>query len=644
MNENAKKTHHFRAEVSQVLDLVINSLYSNKEVFLRELISNAADALDKLRFESISKPELLPKDYQPLVRLIPDKKAKTLTISDNGIGMNQEDLVRNLGTVAHSGSQEFIQKLKEAKEAQDLRLIGQFGVGFYSCFMLATEVEVVSRKAGGETAFRWRSDGKESFTVEAAERDSIGTSVIVHLKDEEESFLSEWRLRTLVSRYSDFINHPIELWVERIDKDQKTDAKFEAINQASALWKRTPKDITDQQYEEFYKHLTYDSEGPFAKIHFTVEGKRMFTGLLYIPKHPPIDLFYPDSAHGVRLYVRRVFIMEDCKELLPRWLRFVRGVVDSDDLPLNVSREMLQDSEAVRTIRKQIMRRVLDLLTKQANEAPEAYLDFWGKFGAVLKEGLHFDPDQKSKLANLLRYYSTASETLVSLSEYIKRMPMKQKAVYYAIGASKELLDHSPHLEGLKKRGYEILLMTDAIDQWAVEGLSEFEGKPLVNAMQEGLELEEVEKPEDRTKASDETDKEAVKTDLALLLAHCQKVLSQRVSEVRVSDRLTDSPACLVIPKGGLPSHLERFMRATQPNLPETTKSILEINPDHQLIKRINEVFKSGSAHEQVAEWIELLYNQALLTEGSPIDDPIKFANLVTRLLQSAVEARVKAV
>jgi molecular chaperone HtpG len=640
MNENAKKTHHFRAEVSQVLDLVINSLYSNKEVFLRELISNSADALDKLRFESISKPELLPKDYQPLVRLIPDKTAKTLTISDNGVGMNREDLVRNLGTVAHSGSQEFIQKLKEAKEAQDLRLIGQFGVGFYSCFMLAKEVEVVSRKAGSETAFRWRSDGKESFTVEPAERDSIGTSVIVHLKDEEESYLSEWRLRTLVSRYSDFINHPIELWVERIDKDQKTEAKFEAINQASALWKRTPKDITDQQYEEFYKHLTYDAEGPFAKIHFTVEGKRMFTGLLYIPKHPPIDLFYPDSAHGVRLYVRRVFIMEDCKELLPRWLRFVRGVVDSDDLPLNVSREMLQDSEAVRTIRKQIMRRVLDLLTKQANDAPEAYLDFWGKFGAVLKEGLHFDPDQKSKLANLLRYDSTASETLVSLSEYIKRMPMKQKAIYFAIGASKEILVRSPHLEGLKKRGYEVLLMTDAIDQWAVEGLSEFEGKPLVNAMEEGLDLEEIEKEEDKTKSSDQAAEETVKPDLAPLLAHFKTLLSQRVSEVRLSDRLTDSPTCLVIPKGGLPSHLERFMRATQPNLPQTTKPIFEINPDHRLIKRINEVFKSGSAPEQLDEWIELLYDQALLTEGSPIDDPVKFADIVTRLLQSAVDAR----
>jgi molecular chaperone HtpG len=639
MEENVKKTHHFQAEVSQVLNLVINSLYSNKEVFLRELISNAADALDKLRFESISKPEMLPKDHQSIIRLVPDKNAKTLTISDNGVGMSEEELVRNLGTVAHSGSQEFLQKLKEAKEAKDLRLIGQFGVGFYSCFMVSRQVEVITRKAGSEQSFKWRSDGKEGFTVEPAERDSIGTTVVVYFKDEEESYLSEWRIRELISRYSDFINYPIELWVERTDKDKKPEGKFEAINQASALWTRPPKEVTDQQYDDFYKHLTHDFEGPFAKTHFTVEGKQMFTGLLYLPKRAPFDLFYPDSPHGVRLYVRRVFIMEDCKELLPRWLRFVRGVVDSDDLPLNVSREMLQDSEAVRIIRKQIMRRVLDLLSKQAIDAPEEYLEFWRKFGVVLKEGLHFDPDQKGKLAALLRYDSTASENLTSLSDYTKRMPVKQKAIYYAIGASREMLAHSPHLEGLIKRGYEVLLMTDAIDQWAVEGLTEFEGKPLQNAMQEGLELEELEKSADDSGKKDESSTEAEKRDLAPLLAHCQKVLAERVNEVRVSDRLTDSPACLVFSKGGLPAHLERFIRATQPNLPES-KRILEINANHPLIKQINVIFGKGSALEQLTEWIELIYDQALLTEGSPIEDPIKFAGRVTQLLQAAVEAR----
>ena len=631
------KTHKFEAEVSQVLSLVINSLYSNKEVFLRELVSNAADALDKLRFESMQNPSLLPAGYQAKIRLIPDEKNKTLTIWDNGVGMSEAALAKDLGTVARSGSKELVERLRQAEQKHDLKLIGQFGVGFYSGFLVADHVDVISRAAGSEVAHKWSSAGKDTFLIEPAQRDEVGTSVVLYLKEDFKDLAREWKLRELVERYSNFISYPIELQVTRSKKDEPDEVKFESVNKANALWMRSEKEITDDEYTEFYKHLTHDFEAPLSRSHFHVEGTQMFTGLLYLPKRPPFDLQNPELKHGVRLYVRRVFIMDNCAELLPPWLRFVRGVIDSDDLPLNVSRELLQDSSAVRTIKKQVIRRVLDMLGKLASERDAEYLELWKKFGAVIKEGLHFDPTYVDKISPLLRYESSAVEGLTSLAEYVKRMKEGQAKIYYAQGPSKALLSASPLLESLKKRGYEVLFMTHGIDQWAIEGLREFEGKKLVDAMQEGSEdedeAEESPKSEEETKAKTEAEKT-----LEGFLTRCKTVLADHVSDVRVSERLTDSPACLVVPRGGLPAHIERLLRAHQQDLPEQ-KRILELNPTHPLIVHMNSELGAHPDSDQLKEWIELLYDQALLVEGSPLPDPSRFSKRLVALMQSASAA-----
>src|SRR5215471_15973774 len=486
-----KSTHRFQAEVTKVLSLVIHSLYSNPEVFLRELVSNASDALDKLRFRAVTEPGLLPEGERLVVQLIPDPKARTLTISDNGIGMNAEALARELGTVAHSGTKAFLDKVAEAKKG-DVSLIGQFGVGFYSAYLVADSVEVVSRAAGEEGAHRWSSDGAETFTIEPAERASQGTSVILHLKKDAD-FLEGFRLRMLVRRYSDFLDYPVEL----VTRDDKKEDKVEVLNQGKALWQRRPAEVTEEQYTELYKHLTHDFEPPLAHRHFHVEGTQLFTGLLFLPKHTPFDLFTPDLKHGLRLYVKRVLIMEQCEELLPRWLRFVRGVVDSEDLPLNVSRELLQDSSIVRVIRKQVVKQLLDLLEELSKDATK-YGDFWKAFGNVLKEGLHFEPDQKARLSPLLRYESSKGEGFVSLADYKGRMAEGQQAIYFVIAESRALAEKSPHTEALRKRGYEVLYMTDAVDSFAVEGLDEYDGTKLLSATGADLKLADAEGGEDK--------------------------------------------------------------------------------------------------------------------------------------------------
>jgi molecular chaperone HtpG len=633
------KTQKFKAEVNQVLSLVINSLYSNKDIFLRELVSNAADALDKLRFEAIANPELLPKGHEPRIRLIPDRVARTLTIWDNGIGMSEEALAKDLGTVARSGTREFSERLQQVKDKADegdrgdVNLIGQFGVGFYSGYLVADRIDVISRAAGSEQASRWSSTGQDGFTVEPAERAESGTSVVLHLKGDQEAYLDEWKLRELVRHYSDFINHKIELRVvdKKGDGDGEAGAeRFEVVNQASALWTRAKKDIGDEQYTELYRHLTHDFEPPLARTHFQVEGTQMFTGLLFVPKRPPFDMLSGQPEHGVRLYVRRVFIMDKCEELLPRWLRFVRGVVDSDDLPLNVSRELLQESATVRTIRKQVTRRVLDLLAEVAEQRKDEYLEFFRRFGAVLKEGLHFDPSYKDKLGKLLRYETSRGEGLISLDEYVARMAQGQDKIYYALGQSRALLDHSPHLEALKQRGYEVLFMTDGIDQWAVEGLGgEYDGKALVNAMEGDLKLDGAAAAE-----GDEAAKAEDASELGTLLARCKEVLDAYVSEVRLSPRLTDSPVCLVMQKGGVPAHIERMLRSYQQDLP-VQKRILELNPKHPLIAKLKSEHDRDARSERLQEWIEMLYDQALLSEGSPLPDPARFAARVASLMQA---------
>jgi molecular chaperone HtpG len=482
------------------------------------------------------------------------------------------------------------------------------------------------------------SEGKDEFSVEPAQRDEIGTSVILHLKSDQTEYADEWKLRDLVRRYSDFIQYPIELKVTRkqAGKDGAADEieeRWEAINQASALWTRAKKDITDEQYNELYKHLTHDWEAPLGRTHFQVEGTQMFTGLLFVPKRPPFDLLAEGAQHGVRLYVRRVFIMDRCEELLPRWLRFVRGVIDSDDLPLNVSRELLQDSATVRTIKKQVTRRVLDVLGEIAEQRSDDYLDFWRKFGPIVKEGLHFDPIHKDKLGKLMRYETSKGEGLTSLDQYVARMPEGQTSIYYAIGPSVAMLSHSPTLEALKSRGYEVLFMTDGVDQWAVEGLREYEGKPLVNAMEADLKLDGKDKPSEDGDA-EEASKAPDAGDLAPLLERCKEILGEFISEVRVSERLTDSPVCLVLPKGGVPAHIERMLRAYQQDLP-AQKRILELNPKHGLIARLKDEFTRDAKSTKVSEWVEMLYDQALLTEGSPLPDPARFAARVATLMQA---------
>ncbi len=620
----------FQAEVAQVLKLVVNSLYSHKEIFLRELVSNASDALDKLRFRSLSEPELLG-DGEPLrVRLSADPAAGTLTIEDNGIGMSREELAKNLGTIAWSGSREFVDKLQQAKPgSNDFGLIGQFGVGFYSAYLVASEVRVVSRAAGSDEAYAWTSEGKSEFQVAPAERAERGTSITLHLKPDQREFLDEHRLRGLVQKYSDYISYPIELGVENEVEEGGVKRKrttFETINRASALWQRTPKDVEDSQYQEFYKHLTHDWEAPLAHRHFRIEGTQMFVGLLFVPGRKPFDLFDADAKHGVRLHVRRVLIMDNCEELVPRWLRFMRGVIDSEDLPLNVSRELLQDSRAVKIIKKQVTSQSLDLLEELAKNRPDDYLKFWANFGSVLKEGVYFEPESKERIAALLRYESSTAQGLSTLDAYVSRMPDGQPAIYYAAGPSRKILESGPHLEALKARGYEVLFMTEAVDPFVVEALAEYRNKPLVSASTADLKLEREAGKEAEPSATTEP-----------VLARFKSVLGERVSDVRPSDRLTDSPACLVNPEGGLPPHLERILRARSMDVPNT-KRILEINLQHPLLRSLGELVQKQPQSVRVSDWIELVYDQALLAEGSPIDDPVKFAKQIAELVTNAAE------
>jgi molecular chaperone HtpG len=629
----------FKAEVSQLLKLLVNSLYSNPEVFVRELISNSSDALDKLRFESLSKPELLPSETTLAIRIIPDPDRDTLTLSDNGIGMNAQELEENLGTLARSGTRQFVEALEHARETGEKpQLIGQFGVGFYSAFLVADRVDVVSRAAGSSEAFRWTSDAKESFSISPAEREEQGTTVVLHLKPESKEYLETFRLRQLVERYSDYIPHPIELKKapkEAKENEEKTESavEFERVNQASALWRRPQKELTREQYVGFYKHLTRDWEEPIAYRHFKVEGTQMFYALLFLPKRPPFDLYDAESKHGVRLHVKRVFVMDDCSDLVPRYLRFVRGVVDSEDLPLNVSREMLQDSSAVRVIKKQLTNHTLTLLEELRKDDAAAYDGFWVSYGTVLKEGLHFAESERNRIAKLVQYQSSGAEGWTTFEAYVSRMKPEQKAIYYAAGASRQLIESGPHLEGLRKRGYEVLYMTDPIDPFAISTLNEFEGKPIVNAMTESLNLDEA--SESGEKSEETKEAEASAAERASLLAFMKTVLGDKVSEVRASKRLTDSPTCLVIADGGMAPHIEQMLRARKMDVP-VVKRILEVNTAHPVVKNLDLVFQAAKESEDVRSWIRTLYDQALIAEGSPLDDPADFARRLTLLVQKA--------
>lgn len=654
MTQQAEQ-HAFQAEVSEVLSIVVNSLYSHKEIFLRELISNASDALDKLSFKSLTDHELLGEDKDFKIDLIPSKEAKTLTIRDNGIGMSHDELVQNLGTIAKSGTKALVESL-QGDQKKDLNLIGKFGVGFYSAFLVADKVSVTSKAAGSDEAWMWTSDGKTGFSIEPSEREARGTNIILHLNEEGEKFLEEWEIKSLVRKYSDYVRHPINLQVEKQkpiegEKDEddqpktETVKEWEKVNTASALWTRPKAEITDEQYNEFYKHLSHDWEDPLAHTHFKVEGTQELTGLLFVPGQRPMDLFQQRQSKGVRLYVRRVFIMEDAEELIPDWLRFMRGVVDSEDLPLNVSREILQQERMTAAIRKQVVSKTLSLLEEMAKEGEttitrgegdeaeeitrDRYLEFFKMYGKVLKEGVHFDFANKDRIAKLLRYESTKGEGLVSLEQYVERMPEDQKAIYYITADSLDTARNSPHLEGLKKKGYEVLLMADPVDEWVVESLQKFDDKDLVSVAKGDLELDDSEEEKKEVEAQNSLFKP--------VLDAMQKQLDERVKEVRVTRRLTDSPACLVSDPHGMSPYMEKIMRANGQDVP-TAKRILELNPEHPVVKNLQGMAGDEARGAEVAQWSQLLFDQALVAEGSLPADPAAFAKNISELMQKAVD------
>lgn len=619
--------HSFQAETRALLGLMINSLYTHKEVFLRELISNASDALDKVRVRSLTEHGILGDDTKLEVLLRPDPKAGTLTISDNGVGMTKEELNKYLGTIAFSGSKEFVQKLT-GDAAKDANLIGQFGVGFYSAFLVAKRVVVVSRAAGHDDAWTWSSDASGSYTIAPGARQRRGTDVILELRDDQKEFLETWRLRELVKKYSDFVGHPIVLETEEVEgegAEQKRTKSTETLNKGSALWTRPKSEITDEQYEEFYKHISHDWDAPLARTHFTIEGTQLFTGLLFVPKRAPFDLFHREMRSGIRLYVKRVFIMEECDALLPEYLRFIRGIVDSHDLPLNVSREVLQHDLVVESIKRQVTKKSLEMLEALAKDRPDDYATFWKEFGVVLKEGLHLDHANKDRLAKLLRFEST-NGGLTSLADYVSRMKEGQQAIYYISGPDRAFLEKSPHIEGLKKKGWEVLFFTDAVDEWVATALPEFEGKKLVSAMKGKLELDE---SKDEEKKNDEADPV-----WGSLVKAMKDALGDRVKGVRMTQRLTDSPVCLVAGEHDLGANLERILKQHQPGavIPGGRRT-LELNGDHPLIQNLKKLVAEPKHRERVRQWTEVLYDQALLTEGSPIADPVAFAQRMTTLL-----------
>ncbi|WP_394847301.1 molecular chaperone HtpG [Pendulispora brunnea] len=618
-----KKSLPFQAEVAQVLKLVIHSLYSHKEIFLRELVSNASDALDKLRFRNLTEPELMGNDPRLEITIAPDKEKGVLVIRDTGIGMTEAELIENLGTVAHSGSRAFLEQLSKAGTAKDVNLIGQFGVGFYSAYLVADRVEVITRAAGpGQRALLWSSDAQSTFTIEPTTRAERGTEIILHLRPEHKDFLDEWRIRDLVGRYSDYVAYPIKL-EKKPEKDEKPEQP-EQINRANALWQRPKSEITDAQYDELYKHLTHDFEPPIARTHFKVEGTQEFAGLLFIPRRPPFDLYDGRKPRGVRLFVKRVFIMDDVEEVLPPWLRFMRGVIDSDDLPLNVSRELLQDSTILHAIKKQVTKKTLDLLEEMAKERKDDYETVWKNFGQVLKEGLALDSEYKERIAPLLRYGSSHGEGLVSLADYVGRMKEGQEGIYYLFGESTASLQNSPYLETLTSRGFEVLFMSDPVDEWAAEGLREFQGKPLVSAMRTDLKLP-LDEEQKKTK-------EEASTRLQPLILRMVKVLHDRVREVKVSDRLTNTPSCLVLPDGGTPAFMERLLKERGRGIPHA-KRIFEINATHPIIESLASLVEKDAESPKIDEWIDILYDQALLTEGATIDDPNRLARRIASLL-----------
>lgn len=618
-----QQTMGFQTEVKQMLHLVIHSLYSNKEIFLRELISNASDALDKLRFLALSNGSLFENDSDLKITIDSNEKLKTITISDNGIGMTFDEAVENLGTIAKSGTKEFINQLT-GENAKDSQLIGQFGVGFYSAFIVADKVTVKSRRAGTnpEEGIVWQSSGDGEFTIGHEKKTSRGTEITLHLKPEDDEFLSNWRLRSIISKYSDHICWPI-LMKKHSEEDKKTD-ELETVNKATALWTMPKSEITDEEYKQLYKHISHDYMDPLAWSHNQVEGKQEYTTLLYIPSHAPYDLWQQEVKHGLKLYVKRVFIMDDATQFLPRYLRFIKGIVDASDLPLNVSREILQDNKQVESIRASCTKRVLSMLEKMSTSDKEKYQKFWDEFGLVLKEGPVEDFANKEAIAKLLRFATTSSSSEnqeVSLDEYVSRMQEKQDKIYYITASSYNAAKHSPHLEIFTKKGIEVLLLSDKIDEWLVGYLSEFAGKKLQSISKGKVELDD---------ETTEQIKEQEKT-MEPLIKHIKSVLNDKVKDVLITNRLTDSPACIVADEQDMGLEMQRILQSAGQQVPQS-KPIFEINPEHALIKRVHDIQNDS----QFELWVTMLFEQAVLAEGGQLDNPADFVNRVNKLLTTS--------
>ena len=631
MTVATKETLGFQAEVKQLLQLMIHSLYSNKEIFLRELISNASDAADKLRFEGIAHPDWYGDDPELKIKVEFDKASKTVTISDNGIGMSREEVINNLGTIARSGTKEFFAKLS-GDQQKDAALIGQFGVGFYSGFIVADRITVETRRAGlpSSDGVRWESDGSGEFTIETIDRPQRGTAITLHLREGEDDFLNSYKLKSIIRKYSDHISLPIQMRKEEWDEDKKEQVlrdELEGINQSSALWARNKTEITEDQYNEFYKHLSHDYENPLCYSLNRVEGRSEFTQLLYVPTRAPFDLWDRNKRGGIKLYVKRIFIMDDAEKLMPMYLRFVTGVIDSADLPLNVSREILQESRDIKVIRESSTKRVLSMLEELASSEDEGkkekYRTFWTQFGQVLKEGVGEDQGNQERILKLLRFASThtdSSEQTVSLAEYVSRMKEGQDKIYYVTGESFNAAKNSPHLEIFRKKGVEVLLLSDRVDEWMLSFITEFDGKQLASIAKGDLDLGSL-SDEKEKKEHEETEKQ-----FKDLVERMKKVLENKAKDVRVTFRLTDSPACLIADENELSGNLLRMLKAAGQNAPDM-KPILEINPEHPLLSKLKD------DDQQFDEWTNLLFDQALLAEGGQLNDPAGFVKRMNHLL-----------
>ena len=638
----ATEKKEFKTEVQQLLDLVIHSLYSNKDIFLRELISNSSDAIDKLRFNALSDKKLIKEEADYRIKLFTDNDAKTLVIDDNGIGMTKDELEANIGTIASSGTRKFMDEVKKGNTTDNPELIGQFGVGFYSAFMVADKVTLKTRPAGSDESWTWESSGDGSYEITEGGRDKRGTEITLHLKEDCKDYIVEFRLRQIIKKYSDFVEYPILMDITREDTEldeegnpkegaeKKVTISEETLNSMKAIWMRPKSEVKKDEYNEFYKHISHDYTDPLKTIHYSAEGTLEFKALLYLPSKAPFDMFQHEGIkHGINLYVKRVFIMDNCEALIPRYLRFIKGVVESNDLPLNVSREILQEDIVIKKIEKNVTSKILTTLKGMMKKSYKEYLDFYKEFGKVIKEGVEVDPANKDKIKDLLLFESSKTKAgeYVSLNEYVDRMQPEQKDIYFLTGDSRATIDNSPHLEVFKKKDVEVLFMTEPVDEFILPGFGEYSDKTLKSIAQGDIDLG----TEEEKKIAEEQKKEA-SGKYKNLIEKIQDTLKEDVKEVRLSDRLTDSPSCLVTDEGDINPQMEKIFAAMNQPVPEV-KRILEINPDHPVLEKMNSIFEANEKDTKIADYSELLHNQALLTEGVAIKDPVKFSKLITDLM-----------